>query len=152
MPLKRLHFLRLRGGQVENPLDATLVSRGLFASVLGSLPALCILKLDVVNNLGDPFVLALGRACRSLVILSLGGCFSLEPLTIEHVVPFPQLISLELGILRPSNPLHLHEWGNIKQCWVDQVAEEVAVHAPGLKMFHRHRDIPDELTIMVHKA
>jgi hypothetical protein len=152
MPLKQLQFMRLRGDHVEDLLDATLVSRGLFASVLGGLPALHILKLDVVNNWGDTFVLALGRACRSVVILSLGGYFSLEPLTIEPVVLFPQLISLELGLLRPSNPLHLHEWGNIKQCWVDQVAEEVAVHAPGLKMFHSHRGIPDELTIMVHKA
>jgi hypothetical protein len=151
-PLKGLQFVRLRGGHMSDPLDATLVSRGLLASVLGSLPALCILKLDVVHNWGDPFLLALGHACRSLIILSLGGYFSLEPLTVERAVLFPELRSLELGLLRATNPLHMHEWGNIKQRWVKQVAEEVAVHAPGLKGFYCHRGIPDQLTEMVHKA
>jgi hypothetical protein len=150
--LGQLHVLELHGSIELQTLDATAVSANLFVAVLRSLPLLRTLKLDALHNLGDPFLVGLGRACRSLRILSLSGLFTLEPCSIEPNVLFPVLIILELGNLSPSNPLHLHEWGDIKQCWADTVAEEIADHAPRLLSFDGCEGDLNEVTIMVQEA
>jgi hypothetical protein len=150
--LKQLEFLQLYGPTEWQMLDTSAVSPGLFAAVLETLPVLRNLRIGVFNHLGDPCLIALGRACRSLRSLTLTGSFTLEPLSIEPIVLFPKLIILELGNLSPSNPLHLHEWGDIKQIWADLVAEEVEAHTPCLLLLGGCQEEPNEVTGMVHQA
>jgi hypothetical protein len=78
--------------------------------------------------------------------------FTIEPFSIEPNVLFPVLVILELGNLSPSNPLHIHEWGDIKQCWADTVAQEIADHAPRLVMIDGCEPELNEITGMVFKA
>jgi hypothetical protein len=150
--LGQLQVLELYGSIESQTLDATAVSANLFVAVLRSLPLLHTLKLDALHSLGDPFLVGLGRACRFLRILSLSGLFTIEPFSIEPNVLFPVLVILELGNLSPSNPLHLHEWGDIKQCWADTVAQEIADHAPRLVMIDGCEPELHEVTGMVFKT
>lgn len=79
VPLTRLKYLELTNTHNGELLDATLLDPNLFATVLGSLPALVSLNLNAINTLGDHFLLALGRQCRNLQHLTLTGQFTLEP-------------------------------------------------------------------------
>ena len=104
VPLKQLKYLELTSTNDGELLDATLLDADLFAAVLSSLPALISLNLNATNILSDPFLLALGRQCRSLRDLTLTGTFTLEPLATEPSVLFPCLSSLQFGSLTPSVP------------------------------------------------
>jgi hypothetical protein len=150
--LGQLQDLELYGSIESQTLDATAVSSNLFVAVLRSLPLLHTLKLDALHGLGDPFLVGLGRACRSLRTLLLSGLFTLEPFSIEPNVLFPVLVILEVGSPSPSNPLHLHAWGDIKQCWADTVAQEITDHAPRLVMIDGCEPELNEVTGMVFKA
>jgi hypothetical protein len=149
--LKQLEFL-LYGPTEWQMLVTSAVSPGLFAAVLETLPVLRNLRIEAFNHLGDPYLIASGRVCRSLRSLTLTGSFTLEPLSIEPTILFPKLIILELGNLSPSNPLHLHEWGDIKQIWADLIAEEVETHDPCLLLLGGCQEEPNEVTGMVHQA
>jgi hypothetical protein len=150
--LKQLEFLQLYGPTEWQMLVTSAVSPGLFAAVLETLPVLRNLRIEAFNHLGDPYLIASGRVCRSLRSLTLTGSFTLEPLSIEPTILFPKLIILELGNLSPSNPLHLHEWGDIKQIWADLIAEEVETHDPCLLLLGGCQEEPNEVTGMVHQA
>jgi len=104
VPLKQLKYFELTSTNDGELLDATLLDADLFAAVLSSLPALVSLNLNATNNFSDPFLLALGRQCRSLRDPTLTETFTLKPLATEPSVLFPCLLSLQLGSLTPNVP------------------------------------------------
>ena len=66
VPLEKLKYLKLTSTNDGELLDGTLLDADLFATVLGSLPALVSLNIHATNNLSDSSLLALGRRCRTL--------------------------------------------------------------------------------------
>ncbi|KAH0283288.1 hypothetical protein M436DRAFT_85976 [Aureobasidium namibiae CBS 147.97] len=139
--LKRLKYLELTSTHDGERLDATLLNADPFATVLGSLPALVSRNLNATNNLGDPFLLALGRQCRILRDLTLTGTFTLEPLATEPTVLFPCLLSLRLGSLSPSVPIR--QLSFFREFWADQRAQDVLRHAPLVSWFDCCQDDDD---------
>ena len=150
VPLKRLKYLELTNTHNDKLLDATLLDPNLFATVLGSLPALVSLNLNATNTLSDPCLLALGRQSRNLQHLTLTGQFTLEPLATEPSILFPCLLSLQLGSLTPSVPIR--QWGGFREFWADQRAQDVLRHAPLVSWFDCCRDDTNGFGVLVEEA
>jgi hypothetical protein len=136
MPLKRLELLELCDLEGINGLDASSVDANVFASVLGALPALGYLNLDAVNQLGDAFLVTVGRNCQELNSLTITGQFALEALVFEPPVLFPRLNILELGTIMPTIAVKYASHGP----WARRRAANLVIHAPELQFFNADQD------------
>jgi hypothetical protein len=149
--LKKLETIEFTDtDDVGDLLEATSISPALLAAVLGSLPDLQSFTLHAINNLGDPFLIALGRACRKLDELTLTGQFTLQNLENESAVLFPCLTLLQLGSLTPSTPIS--PWGGFRRYWTDIRAQDIIRHAPNLLYFDGGAEGSNEYGDMVEEA
>jgi hypothetical protein len=139
--LESLEMLELSGVEWRDGLDARFINADVFATVLGSLPAFKSIILHAPNNLGDPFLLALGRSCRKLEKLTISGQFALEALIFEQAVLFPSLETLGLGGITPTVALGHGSFGR----WAGRRATDLLLRAPKLKWFDGSNDSHDGL-------
>jgi hypothetical protein len=130
-PLTSLEMLELSGVEWKDGLDARFINADVFATVLGSMPALKSIILHAPNSLGNPFLLAVGRSCRSIKTLNISGQFAFEALIFEQPVLFPCLESLRLGDITPTVGL---AHGSHER-WAERRAGDLAMHAPKLIRF-----------------
>ena len=150
--LENLESLQFQNDQQRSLFHENRVSPEILASVLGSLPKLHTLEIHAHNTLGSSFLIALGRACRSLKSLRLSGNFTLDNIADETGTLFPCLEWLQLGKVKPSNPPGRQHQGFVEQDWADQVARHLDRHAPKLHWIYFCLDEKDDIAQMAANA
>lgn len=146
--LQQLESLQLYDRQQRPLFNFDVVGSSTLADVLGSLPQFRALNIDAHNNLGDQFILDLGRACRGLLSLSLTGTYTLEHLSFETNCLFPVLEILDLGRVTPRDPNWRDDPAFSQQEWADRVAGDLFRHSPKLRHIKFCLDGMDELARM----